>query len=123
MRTTVPTSSLAIAVGTLLVTTAGAADAQERGGARVRVDTLEGGRIVVSNPDFAQVGPEGVPTLVEVLRIGSLDDTCDAFGRIMSLAVDGDGRIYVDDSQANEIRVFSPEGECVRTFGRSGEGP
>ena len=42
MRTTVPTSSLAIAVGTLLVTTAGAADAQERGGARVRVDTLEG---------------------------------------------------------------------------------
>lgn len=123
MRTTVPTSGLAIAVGTLLVTTAGAADAQDRGGQRVRVDTLEGGRIVVSNPDSPQAGPEGVPTLVEVLRIGSLDDTCDAFGRVMSLAVDGDGRIYVADSQASDIRVFSPEGECVRTFGRSGEGP
>ncbi|MXW16007.1 MAG: hypothetical protein F4123_04175 [Gemmatimonadetes bacterium] len=123
MRTTVPTSSLAVAVGTLLVTTTSAAVAQERGGQRVRVDTLEGGRIVVSNPDSPQAGPQGVPTLVEVLRIGSLDDTCDAFGRIMSLAVDGDGRIYVADSQSSEIRVFSPEGECVRTFGRSGEGP
>ena len=99
------------------------ADAQQRDDRRVRVDTLEGGRIVVSNPDSPQAGPEGVPTLVEVLRIGSLDDTCDAFGRIMSLAVDGDGRIYVADSQASEVRVFSPEGECVRTFGRSGEGP
>ena len=123
MRTTVPTSSLAIAVGTLLATTAGAADAQERGGQRVRVDTLEGGRVVVSNPDSPQAGPERVPTLVEVLRIGSLDDACDAFGKIMSVAVDGDGRIYVADSQASEIRVFSPEGECVRTFGRPGEGP
>lgn len=86
------------------------ADAQER---RVRVDTLESGRIVVSNPDSPQAGPQGAPTLVEVLRIGSLDDTCEAFGRVMSLAVDGDGRIYVADSQANDIRVFSPRGECV----------
>jgi len=123
MRTTVPTSSLAIAVGTLLATAAGAASAQQRDDGRVRVDTLEGGRIVVSNPDLPQAGPEGVPTLVEVLRIGSTDGTCDAFGNVMSLAVDGEGRIYVADSQASEIRVFSPEGECMRTFGRSGEGP
>lgn len=123
MRTTVPTASLAIAVGTLLATTVARADAQERGGPRVRVDTLEGGRIVVSNPDLPLAGPEEAPTLVEVLRIGSLDDTCDAFGNVMALAVDGDGRIYVADSQAKEIRVFSPEGECARTFGRSGEGP
>ena len=123
MRTTVPTASLAIAVGTLLATTVVRADAQEHGGPRVRVDTLEGGRIVVSNPDLPLAGPEEAPTLVEVLRIGSLDDTCDAFGNVMALAVDEDGRIYVADSQAKDIRVFSPEGECARTFGRSGEGP
>ena len=58
-----------------------------------------------------------------MFRIGSLDDTCEAFGRVMSLAVDGDGLIYVADSQASDIRVFSPRGECVRTIGRSGEGP
>ena len=76
-----------------------------------------------SNPDAPQTGPRGVPTLVEELRIGSLDGTCDAFGDVASLAVDGDGRIYVADRQARAIRVFAPQGECVRTFGRSGEGP
>ncbi|MDE2795436.1 MAG: 6-bladed beta-propeller [Gemmatimonadota bacterium] len=119
IRTTIS----ALVVGALLVGTSARTTAQQRDAGRVRVDTLEGGRIVVSNPDSPEAGPEGVPTLVEVLRIGSLDDTCDAFGNVMSLAVDGDGRIYVADSQASEIRVFSPEGECVGTFGRSGEGP
>ena len=122
MKVTIHATISAIVVGTLLATTTLLADAQERND-RVRVDTLESGRIVVSNPDSPQNGPQGAPTLVEVLRIGSLDDTCDSFGKVMSLAVDGDGRIYVADSQASDIRVFSLVGECVRTFGRSGEGP
>ena len=109
MRITIHTTISAIAVGTLFATTSLGADAQERND-RVRVDTLEGGRIVVSNPDSPRNGPQGAPTLVEVLRIGSVDDTCDAFGKVMSLAVDGDGRIYVADSQASDIRVFSPRG-------------
>ena len=106
--------------GALLATAAVPADAQERD---VRVDTLEGGRIVVFNPDAPRPGPQGVPTLVEALRIGSMAGTCDAFGAVNSLAVDGDGRIYVTDRQVNDVRVFSPQGECLRTFGRSGEGP
>jgi len=122
MRITFRTAISAIAVGALFATTTLRADAQERHD-RARVDTLESGRIVVSNPDSPQAGPQGAPTLVEVLRIGSVDDTCEAFGRVMSLAVDGDGRIYVADSQGSDIRVFSPRGECVRTIGRSGEGP
>ena len=113
----------AIVMGTLLATVTLPADAQQRNDRRVRVDTLDSGRIVVSNPDSPQRGAPEPPGLVEVLRIGSVDGTCDAFGEVTSLAVDGDGRIYVADRQANEIRVFSPLGECVRTFGRSGEGP
>ena len=109
-----------VAVAALLATASFRADAQER---HARVDTLKGGRIVVSNPDSPHAGPEGVPTLVEVLRIASIAGVCDSFGDVFSLAVDGDGRIYVADRQANEIRVFSARGECVGTFGRSGEGP
>ena len=120
MNVTSRTASSALVVGAVLAMAALRADAQER---NVRVDTLESGRIVISNPDAPQTSPQGAPTLVEVLRIGSLDDTCDALGYVTSVAVDGDGRIYVADQQANEIRVFSPGGECVRTFGRSGEGP
>ncbi len=109
-----------VAVAALLATASFRADAQER---HAHVDTLRGGRIVVSNPDSPHAGPERVPTLVEVLRIGSIAGVCDSFGDVFSLAVDGDGRIYVADRQANEIRVFSARGECVGTFGRSGEGP
>lgn len=113
----------AIVLVALLASMTGVANAQQPGDERVRVDTLAGGRIVVSNPDSPQTGPGGAPMLVEVSRIGSLGGTCDAFGDVASLAVDGDGRIYVADRQAREIRVFTPHGECVRTFGRSGEGP
>ena len=48
---------------------------------------------------------------------------CDAFGQAFSIAADHAGRIYVADLQANEIRVFDGRGECIRTFGREGEGP
>ncbi|MCY4573111.1 MAG: 6-bladed beta-propeller [Gemmatimonadetes bacterium] len=113
----------AVGAVALLVSMTVGAEAQQPGDGRVRVDTLADGRIVVSNPDSPQTGPRGVSTFVEELRIGSLDGTCDAFGDVASLAVDGDGRIYVADRQARAIRVFAPQGECVRTFGRSGEGP
>lgn len=113
----------AMVIGVLLTTVTLPADAQQRNDPLVRVDTLNDGRIVVSNPDSPPTGAQGTPRLVEVLRIGSLDGTCDAFGDVNSLAVDADGRIYVADRQASAIRVFSPRGVCVRTFGRSGEGP
>ena len=87
----------------------------------VRVDTLSGGRVVVYNPDAPTMGPP--PTLVEELRIGSLDEPCTSLGNAFSLAVDDGGPIHVADLQTNQIRVFSPEGQCLRTFGREGEGP
>ena len=64
-----------------------------------------------------------LPLLVEELRIGSVNGTCDAFGQAFSVTVDDAGRIYMADFQANEIRVFDAQGECIRTFGREGEGP
>lgn len=45
------------------------------------------------------------------------------FGQISGLVVDGVGQIYVADTQANEIRVFSSEGAFLRRLGREGEGP
>ena len=89
----------------------------------VWVDTLRGGRVVVSNPDAPSSGLERVPTLVEELRIGSVEGDCDAFGNVISLAVDDSGRIYVADLHANTIREFSPQGECLGSVGREGSGP
>jgi hypothetical protein len=58
------------------------------------------------------------------VRIGALDQPePEAFGRIQDLAVGPDGRIYVLDQQAAEVRVFDPDGGFLFRFGRRGEGP
>jgi hypothetical protein len=63
-------------------------------------------------------------TLVPELAIGTLDgDEAFLFGAVGGLDVDPDGHIYVVDLQAQNVRVFSAEGEHLRTIGRGGEGP
>lgn len=58
------------------------------------------------------------------LLIGEADgDTVLTFGRISDMAVSSDGRIYVADSYAQRIAAFSPTGQYIRAFGRSGRGP
>jgi hypothetical protein len=61
---------------------------------------------------------------VPEVAIGS-EDGGDAtiFGNIASFDVDREGRIYVLDRQAFEVRVFGPDGKHLRTFGRRGGGP
>ncbi|HEX7243553.1 MAG TPA: 6-bladed beta-propeller [Longimicrobiaceae bacterium] len=45
------------------------------------------------------------------------------FGSVRSVAVDRAGRIYVADGTSQEIRVFAPDGDPLRTVGRRGRGP
>lgn len=68
---------------------------------------------------------DGVPpfTPVEELRLGDRDDPDLGFSRVSGLAVDDEGRVYVSDGQAREIRVFSAEGERLGVVGRPGDGP
>lgn len=111
-------------IATLLLLAAAACGDAGGPGWAGSVDTLSSGQVVVSNPD-APLWAEGREwRLVEELRIGSLDGSGpDVFGQVRSLAVDNAGRIYVLESQAQEVRVFGPDGEHVRTFGRPGAGP
>lgn len=45
------------------------------------------------------------------------------FAGIMSVVVNGDGRIWVADRASQEIRIFDPAGRHLRTLGGRGEGP
>ncbi len=45
------------------------------------------------------------------------------FGRILGLAFDGRGRIYVSDGQAGSVRVYGPSGEFLARIGQIGGGP
>lgn len=98
------------------------------GGAAARwagsIDTLPSGQVVVSNP-AAPAWTEGEEwQIVEELRLGSLEgEGPELFGRVDLLEVDGEGRIWVFDGQAQEVRVFAPSGDFVRTVGRRGGGP
>lgn len=88
------------------------------------IDTLPSGIIHVTNPAGGAWRAGEAWTLTEDLRIGSFDDPGPtSFGQVIALDVDAYGRIWVLESQANEVRVFDANGQHVRTVGRHGEGP
>jgi len=58
------------------------------------------------------------------LQIGEAEgEPAYLFGRVSGLALDAGGRIYVADGQANEVRIFAPDGTHSFSFGRAGSGP
>lgn len=89
-----------------------------------QVDSLPSGTVVVHNSGHGLWAEGEEWQLTEDFRIGSLEaEGPENFGRIASFAVDGQGRTWVIDSQANELRVFDDTGRHVRTIGRPGQGP
>ena len=90
-------------------------------------ETLPNGAVVVRYPDLPaidSVGPEITEVQVD-LKFGSRDgdDPNLTFGRIQGIQAASDGTIYVLDGQPDEVRVFGPDGEYLRTIVRRGEGP
>lgn len=62
-------------------------------------------------------------TLTEELRIGTMEEGPASFGWVKGIAVDGQGRIWVYDHSAQEIRVFDRGGAHWKNVGRKGAGP
>ncbi|WP_419160930.1 hypothetical protein [Candidatus Palauibacter sp.] len=90
----------------------------------VTVDTLAGGRIVVTNPSRTQGGGSVGWRLVEDLRLGRVEGSGpDIFAEIRDIAVGENGLIYVLDVGWKEVRVFSREGRYLRRMARAGGGP
>jgi len=82
------------------------------------MDTLPSGTIVVTNPAQGVWDSASSWRVSEDLRIGTLEGTGpDLFGQIDALEVDRDGRIWVLEGQAQELRVFGRDGRWLRTIG------
>ena len=94
---------------------------ESSGAPEVQVTDSAGVTIVTSPPAdmvYARLA-EG-----PILSLGTLEGADELmFGRIASIARDGDDNLIVADNGAGEIRVFDPGGSHLRTFGRKGEGP
>jgi len=82
------------------------------------------GVTIVSNTDVGIWAAGEECTLEEELRIGALEGTAEyQFGQVGEISVDSKGFIYVLDSQAQHIQIYSPEGVYERTVGTRGGGP
>ncbi len=116
MRTRVPMFLIA------LLTACSGAKAGEHL-ANIRTDTLPNGvtRVMSEGPTGWAAGQPA--SLVEEARFQGEDGTASELGEPRDLAVDALGRIYVVDGKPAAIKVFSPDGEYIRTIGRDGEGP
>jgi hypothetical protein len=81
--------------------------------------------VVGCSPSEGTPSESGPPfVLVEDLRIGSADGPLEEqFGDIWGVLPDATGRIYILDGQAQEVRVFEPDGRFSHSIGRRGEGP
>jgi hypothetical protein len=60
------------------------------------------------------------PDLVIGLTMGAESQT---FAAITGLEVADDGRIYILDREANQLRIFAPDGSHLKSLGRAGDGP
>lgn len=92
--------------------------------ARVRHDTVGGVAHVVSGNRGAWVvgGSWTVPDSGVV--IGAVDGPDEyVLGQVAGVALDEDGRVWVGDTQAKEVRVYDSGGAFVTRFSRDGEGP
>ena len=71
----------------------------------------------------AQASPENAVPRLE-LEIGRTPDDDDFyFERVVDIAVDTDGRLFVLDNGANDVKVFDSRGRFLHSFGREGSGP
>ncbi|UCH83778.1 MAG: 6-bladed beta-propeller [Candidatus Latescibacterota bacterium] len=59
----------------------------------------------------------------ELWRVSGDEDDEFLFGVLSEITCDGDGNIYLLDSQLSVVMVFSEGGEYLRSIGREGEGP
>lgn len=86
------------------------------------VETVKGVKFV-KNPASPMQGP----TAVEMEQLwelgGETDDEDQFFGVISDIHIDNEGNVYLLDSQLSEVKIFTGDGEFVRTIGREGEGP
>lgn len=121
------TLPMAIGVSFLVVVTsmlaACGSDAEPAATWSGTIDTLPDGRVAVlsESPTWTEAAR---PVFEEELRVGSMmGEGPESFGQVSDLLLDEEGRIYVLESQAQEIRVFGPDGDWLHTIGRQGEGP
>ncbi len=107
----------------LAILLAGCGQAKSVTLARAVTDTLARGVVRVTSAGPTAWLDSAGAALVEAGRFSGADGTPAELGQPRSLAVDEADRIYVVDGKPASIKIFTPEGQLIRSIGRDGEGP
>lgn len=91
--------------------------------ARPTIDTLPSGAVRVISPGPTRWRDTTGWRFVETGRVMGQPETPSEIIQPQSLALDGEGRLYVADSKPAVIKVYDRQGNLVRTIGREGAGP
>jgi len=83
------------------------------------------GVTIAESPGFPEQGAGGwILGQTPTLSIGTLDgDSLYQFYQVTGSVRLSDGRIAVTDNGTRQLRIFSPDGNFLASFGREGEGP
>lgn len=85
--------------------------------------TTADGVTTMQNPATAMNKASSVK-MEELWRLGGdTDDEDEFFGVISDIEIDEKGNVYLLDSQLSEVKIYTSDGEYVRSIGREGEGP
>jgi hypothetical protein len=114
-------AALPVALFCLTLAACGGAEAARL--AKAHIDTLPNGTVRVMSDGPTAWSDSSGTSLVEVGRFQGEDGTAAELGEPRSIAVDAAARVYIVDSKPAAIKVFSSEGQLIRTIGREGEGP
>ncbi|WP_291161262.1 6-bladed beta-propeller [Gemmatimonas sp. UBA7669] len=77
-----------------------------------------------TNPSETPAGPMTFSTgflTVDSVRLESTDAA--PIARISGIAVDSGGRIIIADASERTVRIYSSQGELLKSLGRTGDGP
>lgn len=86
--------------------------------------TDSAGVAIVTNTGNGVWGRGDAWTVEQELAIGTAEGEPEyQFGQIAGIDVGSDGRLYVFDQQAREVRVYGPDGEFIIAMGKAGSGP
>lgn len=97
------------------------ADSAPDAGPYLQRDTLANGAVRMH---YSRLPENRVATVAPDLRLGAVDgDPNLVFGDVRGVDAGEDGRIYVLDSQASEIRAFDSSGAFLHTVASRGQGP
>lgn len=112
-----------LAVATLAIAPLGCSGG-ESGGAWTGTVGDSAGITIVSNQREEMWTAGERWSVREVLRIGAIEaEPAYMFGQIIGIGVTSDERIFVLDQQAQELRLFGPDGNHLGSFGGPGSGP